>query len=322
MCLNKRLIICNIAIAIIGGISYGLTIEPPPIIQNGSSTGLPNPVQIERQRIELKYNAKAPRMNALEGENTKKKEKVKERREYQPPIIIREYSISDAELTPQNPRIYEGTRIESKKKQAQTEQAKANASYTSIQNTSQAQTIMYTGYCKINKKITLSTESYTIVSPCIINRSKLMTATITFIPVIKEFKVIGKVDSINGQPVSQSIVRTSNLATDNLADEVDRRLIANILLATASQTGQQTSNMVSNIMQNSAEVNNTSSFGYSTTTVNPTQGLSKVPQASLYLGIANLIGSTANTISQNQQLPPLFTINKKDVYIQAEVTTQ
>ncbi len=139
------------------------------------------------------------------------------------------------------------------------------------------------------------------------SRQRLVKAEMLLVPNVEQMQLEGRVLRFAGREVRKSLVLSKDTRELNIAQEIDTRLLSNILLGTAQKTGQQTAQMIQQMasQQGRAYV----SGGAVVVERSFEENLKSVPKASSYLALANLMAETSKAIG-NDRLPPIFKIRR------------
>jgi hypothetical protein len=271
--------------------SLAIEIQPPDNVKT--------PEDIKKEEIERVNKGKAPQMNARDRQE-------KENQKYKNEVIKKTiYKVDDKDLKREDIVIV-GERIKKEDKESNGNSANLNQSTTTAQEKKE---VLYQGICDLGEQVELSIEERYVDAKCLIYNAtdnKIKNARIVLIPVANEYKVIGQIESIDSKKVKTVRILSPDRTTQNVAYEIDKKTIANILTLAAGQTGKDVSQVTKNIFQQGARQN--TYIGNTNVQADYTsERLKQVPKASLYLALANLIGTSANELTgNNKRIPPLF----------------
>lgn len=276
--------------------SLAIEIQPPDNVKT--------PEDIKKEEIERVNKGKAPQMNARDQQE-------KEKQSNQNKVIKKTiYKVDDKDLKREDIVIV-GERIKKEDKESNGNSANPNQSTTTATLTQEKKEVLYQGICDLGEQVELSIEERYVDAKCLIYNAtdnKIKNARIVLIPVVNEYKVIGQIESIDGKKVKTVRILSPDRTTQNVAYEIDKKTIANILTLAAGQTGKDVSEVTKSIFQQGARQN--TYIGNTNVQADYTsERLKQVPKASLYLALANLIGTSANELTRgNKRIPPLFKI--------------
>ena len=274
--------------------SLAIEIQPPDNVKT--------PEDIKKEEIERVNKGKAPQMNASVKDQ-------QEKQSNQNKVIKKTiYKVDDKDLKREDIVIV-GERIKKEDKESNGNSANSNQSTTTANLTQEKKEFLYQGICDLGEQVELSIEERYVDAKCLIYNAtdnKIKNARIVLIPVVNEYKVIGQIESIEGKKVKTVRILSPDRTTQNVAYEIDKKTIANILTLAAGQTGKDVSEVTKGIFQQGARQN--TYIGNTNVQADYTsERLKQVPKASLYLALANLIGTSANELTRdNKRIPPLF----------------
>ena len=100
----------------------------------------------------------------------------------------------------------------------------------------------------------------------------------------------------------------------SIADRVDKKTIANILVRSFQETAKDTGDVLKKALLESGKEVTVTPTG---TTVENEDKLKKIPKYAKYSFLANLVGNTADVIANSGSLKPLFEIYKgSEIYLE------
>ncbi len=274
------------------------------------------PDLIKKSEVERVNKEKAPTMEGKQlNPPQDKKEDVK---------VIKKtiYKIKDEELQRKMDVIY-GEPI--KKENQQNNSNNNIAGYNTINEGVVSKEIkrIESGICDLGSEVELSIEERFVDATCIIYTdptNRIQRARIVLQPVVNEYQVTGYIESVNGDTNVKTLrILSPDRTTKNLAKEVDKNTISNIILLASRQTGKDVSDITRNIFRQGAQQQTTYNINTGVANVDTTaERLKQVPKASLYLALANLIGATSSELMSNRdRIPPLFKVYRT-VYVEYE----
>lgn len=300
MFLNKRTLL--VGVVLISFTAYSVEVQPPNIEAS----------KLEKENIERKYNAVAPDLGSIE----RKEEEKKQYKVPPPPPPIYEYKF---EINKKKLTIQQGERLQ---KPTRTVETSTN-NYNLSNNQEAKQTNIYKGYCYPEYDVEVSIEEVYVPVNCILNRREVVKGEMMLIPQIQSYSLTGELTQIEGKPVKRTInVLTGDRTSKNIASDVDRRIISNIILLTARDTGKAVSDATANIFRSAGRVTMTGNVaGFGTTTVDPTSALDSIPKMAMYTALANLLKTSSNELlADKNRLPPLFKLRKNtELYVEFEL---
>lgn len=180
------------------------------------------------------------------------------------------------------------------------------------------------GYCKFLHDYEVTLEPVFAQVECLIlsRPSRMARGEVRLNPEPDKYALRAELTSLDGREVRSVRVLNADRSSNNVASEVDRRLISNILLRTGVKTGQETSGMVQDIFRQESRLYEEEIYGGRTVLKRREvdEALKQVPKASMYLALANLLGTTSEEIlGGRKRLPPLFKVYAgTEIYVEVE----
>jgi len=266
---------------------------------------LPEPWEVEKKRIEEKYKATVPE---LKGEPVERKVQ-----EVQKPKVkkVKVYEINQEILKEPKREVLFGVDLRKKKEEEQRKERKESELAKEEKREVKKEQEEFYATCVVDEDLEVSLEERKVELPCLVitqKERKLTKGEFLFIPAIEEYKLIAKVLRINGKEVEKAEVLDARRGTVNVADEINTQLISRILLRATQKTGEQVSQAVENVLSRAGSTVITSS-GSAVSTTNVEETLKRVPKASVYLGLANLLSSTSEEVFKDEKsLPVIFKV--------------
>lgn len=285
--------------------AFAVEIEPPPNLE---------PSKLEKENIERKYKATAPELEQVQKKEEEKKQYIPP----PPPPPVYEYKI---DVKKHSLTIQQGERLQKTNKENAGYLVNSNAN-SEGQITKPEQSNIYTGYCYPEFDVDVSIEEVYVPVNCILNRRQVVKGEMMLLPVPQNYSLKAVLTQIDGKPVKNSIkVLTGDKTSSNIASEVDKRLIANVLLLTARDTGKNVANATANIFNSAATTTLTNTGGFGVITVDPTASLNSIPKMAMYTALANLLKTSSNELlADKNRLPPLFKLKKNtELYVEFEL---
>lgn len=263
--------------------------------------------QTERKRIEIKTKGETPELKGGESINIEKSQKVQKK--------VR-YEIKDEIRTPK----FEVSRGESLEKEKQAENVERREGRSEAKE--EKKEVVERAVCVVESPVAVSLEPVYQSVECLRTsgaEKRIVKAEMVFLPDPAQFKLTARVLEFDGRKVKRSVVLTSGQTrSENVADEVDRQLIANILLKAGYKTGEQVSKSVEDILRQGGT---TVVSGQSVVVSKDVEReLQQVPKSALYMGMANLLSSSTEVLMRDKKgLPPIFKVRAgKELLVEVE----
>lgn len=202
------------------------------------------------------------------------------------------------------------------------EKAQATSEQGQMQSFSQAekeQRFNLKGFCRVLDDVEVVLEPQQARVECLLSR-KLYRGYMLFTPEMEKFSLKAELVELEGKKLSKSEVWTADRRSKNVAMEVDRRLIANILLNAGRTTGREVAEVAKQAIRPDQRITLPGGSSLIVVEQDSKQTLRTLPEYALYAALANLVGATAEEVLAGQRrLPPLFKVKKgQEFYVEAE----
>lgn len=284
----------------------------------GPLDNIPSPTEVERKNVQRARGGTSPQ---LQGEGLPSAPPP-------PPetsIKTKEVPVPDVkELKRQPFEVRRGEDLSRKEEKNQQTQAQPQSSQQqsaagAAEKREERREVVYRGYCRFLRDYQVSLEPVFAQVECMsIKPTFFARGEMLLRPEPQSFALRGELISLDGKEVQSIKVLTSSRSSANIADEVDKKLIANMLLKAGKQTGRDTSDMVRDIFRSGGDKRQTLSGGTLVVEEKVKDRLKSVPEAAGYMAMANLLSSASETFLEDRGgLPPLFKVRARtEVYVE------